>query len=542
MSATTTRATNPAEKPAQPVNPAEDQAKLEAEEKAGAEVKAEVKGDVKTEAKGKEADGKEKKQKTPEDSYFLTRPYAKDYTDPDKYHAEFFVGGAWSGLDNGKSVTTDHKGLSLGADLRLKFPFGKNNAFYGSAGLRYQYNKQSFDLNPGESHFNSHKIGLTGGIAWRAVPEWLSIGAEVFLAPDIIRSSCNTDEEGFCDGESGTVFNLNAQANPLSTTGFHTGAAVRVGIWRDIINLRIGGGKTWGSSGDIETATQGTYSQPFSPGEFNVVAGINFAPLFSKKTWAGSTYKRKPKAEKVEDVSPELEAKPKEEPAAKKPEAKKPEGPKAPTAAEYASQFEGHKSNIEQARDRIKTIYSTDLKDTRKAPASVLGGSDAKKQRMQELVEEAKTKGTFAQLEYLAASQLLGKWSEAVSEMPEGAEKTEAQAKLDAAKSEFSVKKDGQESIMELNHSAYRNTKRAVDYFNHYAKSTKGVDQVAFDLDRPEGYAVKSTRPSSRSKSKSKDKSKASSDPKPKSDPKPEKSKDKSKDKGKVPALDIGGE
>ncbi len=528
MSASTTRPTTVTEQPVPPVKTAEDAGKLETK----GEISAQGKADVKS--KGKD---QAKKKDDAATSHLLTRPYAQEWVDPDKYHAEFFVGQAWTTLNNGKKVTTDHKGLSLGVDLRIKFPFGKNNAFYGSAGLRYQHNKQSFDLNPGESHLNMHTIGLTGGIAWRAVPEWLSLGAEVFLGPNIMRSQCNTDEEGFCDGESGTVFNLNAQANPVKTTGVHTGAALRVGVWRDIVNFRLGGGKTWGGGVDIETATQGTYSQPFSPGEFNVQVGINFAPLFSKKTWHKSTYQSK--KSQTETKVPEKSDAEEKKAVAPKPAATMPEGPKAATPAELATQFAGHKTNISSARDRVKAIYVTDLKDTRRAPASVFGGEAGKQAKMKELVEEAKTKGEFAQLEYAAAKTLLTRWEKTIGAMPEGDDKANAQKELTAAKAEFSVKKDGQDSAMELNHSTYKYAKMAVDYYNDYAKKTKSVDKTAFDMERPEGLVQKSSRTPSKDKSKPKKPTEKSEEKKPEA--KPEKKSDKKDEKkgSSVPAIDI---
>lgn len=89
---------------------------------------------------------------------------------------------------------------------------------------------------------------------------------------------------------------------------------------------------------------------------------------------------------------------------------------------------------------------------------------------------------------------------------------------------------------MELNHSAYVYSKRSVDYFNDYAKKTKGVDKVDFDLDQPEGYVVKSKRPSS-SKPKKKPEAKKPAKTEPK---KGEKKPEKKDPEPSVPAIDIG--
>lgn len=417
--------------------------------------------------------------------------YASSFSDPDKYHGEIFVGGSWQDFNNGKGIFTDHSGVSWGLDFRLKFPFAQD-AVYASAGLRYQNDRPSFDLQPGSSSLDMHTIGAAAGIHWRAVPEWLTVGAEAYLGPTFMSSDCEKDAEGFCDGLSGTVYNLNAQAYPTDTAGFHTGLGARVGVWRDIVNLRIGLGKVWGSSGDIETATQGSFSQPFSPGGFNFHFGLNLAPLFSGKTWTGSTYSGdgEVKLNHLDKKDGEDPSKP--EKTDPKPKTEEPKAPAKPsTPADFAKQFEGHKSNIAGARDRIKAIAETDLKDTAKAPASVLGGEDKKQAKMKALVDEAKSKGTFAQLEYLQAKELLSSWEASVEKMKDGEEKTKAKAELEAAKKELEKDKSKGENITELNHDAYKQTKLAVDEYNKYARRTKGVDQVEMDLDRPEGYPAK---------------------------------------------------
>ena len=512
------------------------------EKAADPEVKVEAKGDAKVEAKDA---GEAKKPETPSpdrDTYVSS--YASSWSDPDKYHGEFFIGGSWMDFANGKSMFDDHSGLSLGVDARIKFPFA-GDAFYGSAGARYQYDSPSFDLQPGTSDLKIHSIGLVGGIHWRAVPEWLTIGAEAFLGPSFMSSSCNMDSEGFCDGESGTVYNLNAQAYPVDTTGFNTGLGLRVGVWRDIINIRPGFNKIWGSSGDIETATQGSFSQPFSPGGFSFQVGVNLLPLFSGKTWNGSTYSGEVKMNHLDKTDGTDGAK------GDKTDGKTPKGPKADgaktdgaktptTPTDFAKQFTGQKANVAAARDRVKAIAETDLPDTAKAAASVFGGEDKKQAKMKALVEEAKSKGSFAEYEYLGAKKLLVQWEGAVEKMEAGEAKTKAQAELDKAKSEFKAKKGGDESIMELNHDAYKYAKKAVDEYNRYAARTKGVDKTDFDLVEPECYkGNKKWTPPPGWKPPANPQPTGKPDPqpdKPKPDPQPDKPKP---DGGKVPALDF---
>ncbi len=510
------------------------------EAKADAEVKLDVQASAKGEAKGKEAE-KQPEISPDADSYVLNRPYAEEWVDPDKYHAEFFIGPSFYDFSNGKGIYSDHSGISTGLDLRIKFPFAQDNAFYASAGLRYQYENPSYDLDPGTSALNMHTIGAVAGLHWRAVPEWLSVGIETYLGPTFMSSDCEMDGEGFCDGESGTVYNLNAQAYPTDSAGFNTGLAARVGIWRDIVNVRFGFNKVWGGTGDIETATQGTFSQPFAPAGSSLQFGINIMPLFSAKTWSGSTYSgdsgkvHMGHLDKPEGTGPDGKTPADgKAPTGPKPDGVNPGAPTKSTPADLAKQFAGHKSNIAAARDRVKAIYETDLKDTSKAAASVFGGEEKKQAKMKALVDEAKSKGLFAQVEYMSAKTLLTQWEKAVADMPAGEAKTAAQKDVDAAKDEFKVQKGSGESALELNHDAYKYTKLSVDYYNGYAGRTKGVDKTDFDLERPEGYSGKVDRPRNYTPPAGGGKTPAKPVEKPTEKP-------TEKPGGKVPAIDIPG-
>ncbi|MDX1386950.1 MAG: hypothetical protein R3257_05125, partial [bacterium] len=409
---------------------------------------------------------------------------------------------------------------------------GERHQIVGGLGL--QHSRTSFDLNPGTSHLNTTTFGLAGGYRFSIVPEILSIGPEIFLGGAWMGSECTNNEFGFCDGETGTVANLNAQANPVDAAGFRTGIGVNVGVWRDILSLGFMYSKDWGGGLDIETVTQGTYSQPFSPSTFMFNVGIEIPSLFSKKTYTKSTYTRVEKADepKAEDKKPEA-APPK--PAPQKPEqadAAKPAGPKAPTTAELFTQFDGYQKAMDGYSARVKEIYSKDIKETRRAGASVFGGQDQKNAKMQALAQEAQKLVTSAELDYQAAAAVIAQL-EAKSDQLSDEEK----AKLETAKKDLvGARGDGKLSMYEAatdkKHGIPGDGKKVIDYFNNYAKQTKDVNTMELDLseiEKPAGYKTASPRKPSKPPKGSGDPAPA---PKPKADKPPKKPK-------KVPTDDL---
>lgn len=475
----------PVEKPATPpaAPPKEEAAKKKPEA-----AKIEGKAEVKVDAKGPEAKAESKSDKKSD---------AKSYfSDPDNWwgRAQFIQG--WQDLNNNQGLFGDHSGPGFGLNLGLKYRFGERHQIVGGLGL--QHNRTSYDLEPGSSHLNTTAFGLAAGYRFSIIPESLTIGPEIFLGPAFMASSCTQNELGFCDGESGTLTNLNAQLNPVDAVGFRTGIGLNVGAVRDILSIGFMFSKDWGGGLDIETVTQGTYSQPFSPATFMFTIGGEIPSLFSKKTYERSTYTRakkaeEPKAADKKPVTPPPAPQPQAKPAAKTEPT--PAAPKAPTTAELFTQFDGYKKAMDGYSDRVKQIYDKDIKETRRAGASVFGGQKQKNAKMEALAQEAQKLVTSAELDYQAAAAVIAQL-EVKSDKLSGEEKS----KLEAAKKDLvGARGDGKLSMYEAasdkKYGIPGDAKKVVDYFNHYAKQTPDVNTMELDLSELEKPADYKTAP-----------------------------------------------